>query len=103
MLDSKDFNPTSGHRVCSEHFEGGIKTCMNNVPTITPKTENMVKPKPRPTVRARNRDVLSEADVNIDTTITEMMGVDNEYFSNDPINFSIFHNNTIWAASKPWA
>ena len=58
---------------------------MNNVPTITPKTENIVKPEPRPTVRARNPDVLSETNVNSDTsaTSTEIMEVDNEYFPSD--------------------
>ena len=29
-------------------------------PIIIPKTENMVKQKPRPTSRARNRDFLTE-------------------------------------------
>ena len=46
---------------------------------------NIVKPEPRPTVRARNRDVLSETNVNSDTsaTSTEIMEVDNEYFPSD--------------------
>ena len=85
LIHRKNFNPTNGLRVCSEHFEGGRKTYMNNVPTITPKTENIVKPKPRPTVRARNRDVLSVTNVNIDTstTSTEIMEVENEHFLND--------------------
>ena len=71
-----------GHRVCSEHFKGGRRTYTNNVPTITPKTENIVKPEPRATVRARNRDFLIEINVNSDSsaTSTEIMEVDNEYF-----------------------
>ena len=60
MISRKDLKPTAGHRVCSQHFEGGKKTYMNNIPTITPKTENMKKPKPRTTVRARSREVLTE-------------------------------------------
>ena len=36
-VSRKDVQPTIGHRVCSVHFEGGCKTHMNNVPTITPK------------------------------------------------------------------
>ena len=85
LIHRKNFNSTNGHRVCSEHFKGGRRTYTNNVPTITPKTENIVKPEPRPTVRARNRDVLSETNVNSDTsaTSTEIMEVDNEYFPSD--------------------
>ena len=58
---------------------------MNNIPTITPKTENMIEPKSRPIVRARDRDVLHEANVNIDPLIasTDMMEVEYEYVSND--------------------
>ena len=39
-ISRKGFNPKtsqlSGYRVCSEHFEGGCKTCRINVPTIFP-------------------------------------------------------------------
>ena len=85
MIHRKNFNSTNGHRVCSEHFKGGRRTYTNNVPTITPKTEDIVKPEPRLTVRARNRDVLSQTNVNSDTsaTSTEIMEVDNEYFPSD--------------------
>ncbi|XP_064479050.1 THAP domain-containing protein 11-like [Ornithodoros turicata] len=31
-----EFAPTSGHRVCSLHFEGAKKTYMNDTPTIFP-------------------------------------------------------------------
>lgn len=39
------FKPTTGHRVCSDHFEGGRKTYMVRIPTIFPwkKTENKTK------------------------------------------------------------
>lgn len=33
---SSPFKPTNGHRVCSDHFEGGKKTYMINIPTIFP-------------------------------------------------------------------
>lgn len=39
-ISRKGFNlktsQLSGYRVCSEHFEGGCKTCRINVPTIFP-------------------------------------------------------------------
>ena len=41
LLSRKEVVPTSGHRVCSEHFKGGKKTYLNNVPIRTPKTTNM--------------------------------------------------------------
>ena len=104
LIHRKDFRPTGGHRVCSEHFEGGRKTYMNNVPTITPKNENMVKPMPRPTVRARNRNVLTEADMNIATSTasTEMMEVDTaqedfELQNNISSTTSIDDNDVLWA------
>ena len=37
MICRKNFNPSSGHRVCSEHFVGGKKTYEINVLTIGPK------------------------------------------------------------------
>uniref|UniRef100_A0A8B9I3J5 THAP domain-containing protein 11 n=1 Tax=Anser brachyrhynchus TaxID=132585 RepID=A0A8B9I3J5_9AVES len=32
------FQPTTGHRVCSEHFQGGRKSYLVRVPTIFPLT-----------------------------------------------------------------
>jgi len=49
-ISRKDFRPTDGHRVCSDHFVGGKKTYMNNIPLIVPKTLNAVQPKPRQTM-----------------------------------------------------
>ena len=60
MVSRKDFKPTLGHRVCSEHFVGGKKTYMNNVPTITPKTVNQKPRYERKTVKARNRVVAED-------------------------------------------
>ena len=42
-ISRKDFRPTTGHRVCSAHFEGGSKTYQNNVPTVFP----LQKPHPK--------------------------------------------------------
>lgn len=33
--------PTSGQRVCSEHFDGRKKTYENKIPTIVPKIIKM--------------------------------------------------------------
>ncbi len=65
FISRKDFKPTIGHRVCSEHFPGGKKTYMNNVPTVTPKTANAKPLVERSTHRARNR-------VTVESTETEI-------------------------------
>ena len=44
FISRNDFKPMVGHRVCSEHFPGGKKTYMNNVPTVTPKTAKAKPP-----------------------------------------------------------
>ena len=54
-VSRKNFKPTIGHRVCSEHFVGGQKTYVNNIPTITPKTRLRRLVIPRTTTKARNR------------------------------------------------
>ncbi|XP_049268972.1 uncharacterized protein LOC125757424 [Rhipicephalus sanguineus] len=46
------FTPTTGHRVCSAHFEGGKKTYMNRVPTIFPLRQQKVE-KRRPLRRTK--------------------------------------------------
>ena len=48
-ISRKNFDPTTGHRVCSEHFEGGKKTYTNNIPTIVPKSIKPTKFKERTT------------------------------------------------------
>ena len=59
LVSRKDFSPTTGHRVCSEHFPGGRKTYMNRLPTIVPKTIKPTPTKPRPTTKARNRAAVT--------------------------------------------
>ena len=44
----KNFSPSTGHRVCSLHFEGGKKTYMNNVPVIFPLAKSHPRPSPKP-------------------------------------------------------
>ena len=59
MISRKNFKPTSGHRVCSEHFVGGKKTYDNNVPTIVPKIIKPTKFKER---KSRNSLGLLQKD-----------------------------------------
>ena len=42
-ISRKYFKPTNGHRVCSQHFEGGKKTYLNNVPTVFPLSKTHQK------------------------------------------------------------
>ena len=56
LISRQRFDPTAGHRVCSEHFPDGQKTYMNNLPLIVPKSTRLSIPKPRTTTKARNRD-----------------------------------------------
>ena len=73
---NKKFVPTSTHRVCSEHFVGGKKTYMNNVPTIVPKTIKPTENKPRNTMNSSGakRCILSpirpDVTSNIETQLT---------------------------------
>ena len=61
MIYRKNFNPTSRHRVCSEHFVGGKKTYENNAPTIVPKTFKPIVFKER---KSRNSLGLTEKTTN---------------------------------------
>ena len=47
-ISRKNFSPSTGHRVCSLHFEGGKKTYMNNVPVIFPLAKSHPRPSPKP-------------------------------------------------------
>ena len=49
-ISRKDFRPTDGHRVCSDHFVGGKKTYMNNIPLVVPRTLKAAQSKPRQTM-----------------------------------------------------
>ena len=59
----KGYSPTTGHRVCSEHFPGGKKNYKNCLPTIVPKTIKPTPTNPRPTTKARNRTVANPSEV----------------------------------------
>lgn len=48
------FKPTDGHRVCSEHFEGGKKTYMVSVPTILPEIKSSSTSIPRRELKRRH-------------------------------------------------
>ncbi|XP_075735824.1 THAP domain-containing protein 11-like isoform X3 [Rhipicephalus microplus] len=74
------FTPTTGHRVCGAHFEGGKKTYMNRVPTIFPLRPQKVERR-RPLIRTqlrrcvthdhnywkKSRDIASQTDEMLDT------------------------------------
>lgn len=57
LISRKYFTPGPHHRVCSAHFPGGLKTYDNNIPTIVPKKIRPTVSKPRPSIRARKREV----------------------------------------------
>ena len=57
-----NFAPNSYYRVCSKHFVGGKKTCLNNLPTLVQKLLKPTPTKPRTTSKCRDRDYPSEAD-----------------------------------------
>lgn len=59
LISRRDFSPTIGHRICSLSFPGGPKTYLNNLPTIVPKATRPTPTKPRSTVKARNRTLVS--------------------------------------------
>ncbi|XP_075722813.1 uncharacterized protein LOC119178011 [Rhipicephalus microplus] len=52
VLRFSKFTPTTGHRVCGAHFEGGKKTYMNRVPTIFPLRPQKVERR-RPLIRTQ--------------------------------------------------
>ena len=63
----------SSNRVCSAHFAGGIKTYMNNIPTIFAKdTKSMPRKKPteRKTITPIDKYDLDIPEVSSDTEAT---------------------------------
>lgn len=64
-----NFIPKDHHRVCSEHFPGGKKTYLNNVPTITPKKIKPTATKPRPTLKCRDRIFKEQNKENVTVCI----------------------------------
>ena len=74
LITRQNFTPTSGHRVCSEHFPGGKKTYLNNLPLIVPKGTRPRIPKPRTITKARNRecnDMRHPKETDVENTIGE--------------------------------
>ncbi len=65
-VSQTNFKPTRSHRFCSEHFEGGFKSYLNNIPTITPKTLKQMKSKPRSTTKARNWEFVNTSRTEAD-------------------------------------
>ena len=51
-----NFIPKNHHRVCSKHFVGGKKDCLNNLPTLVQKLIHPTPTKPRSTFKCRERD-----------------------------------------------
>ena len=71
-ISRKGFKPTTGHRVCSQHFVGDQKTYMNNVPTIFPLSKTHQTPKPkkrRQLVQATTSGVTTFNDVSKGSTL----------------------------------
>ena len=57
-VSQKDFVPNDGHRICTKHFTGGRKNCMNNGLTIVPKTIKPAGVKPRKTCASEGKRCL---------------------------------------------
>ena len=61
----------SSHRVCSAHFAGGIKTYMNNIPTIFAKATKSTprkKPMERKTINVRDDLDIPEVSSHVEST-----------------------------------
>ena len=43
IISRNDLNPTTGHRVCSLHFSGGLKTYLNDFQLFFRKPQNLLK------------------------------------------------------------
>ncbi|XP_028407187.1 uncharacterized protein LOC114529576 [Dendronephthya gigantea] len=52
------FIPNKYHRVCSKHFVGGKKTCLNNTPCLVQKLLMPKQPNPRTTSKCRDRKAI---------------------------------------------
>ena len=61
IICRKNFNPASGHCICSEHFVGGKKAYENNAPTIVPGTTKPIVFKER---ESRNAWALQKKTTN---------------------------------------
>ena len=86
-ISRKDFRPTTGHRVCSAHFEGGSKTYQNNVPTVFPLQKShpkVIKTPRRLLVRHKEEEIQEETDENEPTCPEENQIDSTNHCNNEP-------------------
>ena len=76
-IGRQNFSPNEHHRVCSEHFPGGKKSYLNNVPTLTPKLLKPTPTKPRQTYKCRERTPFA--------VLTDNSNNDNNYFTENTV------------------
>ncbi|XP_077999227.1 THAP domain-containing protein 11-like [Glandiceps talaboti] len=74
--DGSEFQPTTGHRVCSVHFEGGLKTYMINVPTEFSSKNNGTRKSKRRVVK-RSIENFSTAESGDDVNEAKRSLVEN--------------------------
>ena len=85
-ISRKDFHPTTGHRVCSGHFEGGFKTYQNKVPTVFPlqKSHSKVANAPRRLLVRHNEEEIQEETEENDLMCPEENQIDTNHCNNEP-------------------
>ena len=86
-ISRKDFRPTTGHRVCSAHFEGGSKTYQNNVPTVFPLQKShpkVIKTPRRLLVRHKEEEIQEETEENKPTCPEENQIDSTNHCNNEP-------------------
>ena len=86
-ISRKDFRPTTGHRVCSAHFEGGSKTYQNNVPTVFPLQKShpkVIKTPRRLLVRHKEEEIQEETGENKPTCSEENQIDSTNHCNNEP-------------------
>ena len=86
-ISRKDFRPTTGHRVCSAHFEVGSKTYQNNVPTVFPLQKShpkVIKTPRRLLVRHKEEEIQEETEENKPTCPEENQIDSTNHCNNEP-------------------
>ncbi|CAH3117632.1 unnamed protein product [Porites lobata] len=86
-ISRKDFRPTTRHRVCSAHFEGGSKTYQNNVPTVFPLQKShpkVIKTPRRLLVRHKEEEIQEETEENKPTCPEENQIDSTNHCNNEP-------------------